>query len=101
VSALILADREYREPDTTLDSAFVAAYSAAWCLTAPSVLALARPAASGPVTIVAWLAAVVAVTTGVVNAIEDGAGVHELGRVYLVTFFVAWLSLLALAAVLW
>ncbi|MEX0749742.1 MAG: hypothetical protein WD359_02955, partial [Dehalococcoidia bacterium] len=95
------ADRRYLgNPlrDGALDWSAVFGYSAAWILTAPSVLAIGRIAGGRTVMIVAWVAAAAAVVVGLVNAIADGLGMDALGTIYVVSFLLALMALIPLAA---
>lgn len=100
-SLLEFAHPDYWNPVTALDWSAVWLYSAAWLLTAPSVLLLGRLASPRQAMTVAAVVAIGALLAGGANAIEDGFGVKALGTLYVVGFMTAWLALLPLAVTFW
>lgn len=92
---------DYWNPVTAADHFAVYAYSAAWLLTATSIVILrevAQPSAkiSNVFLIVAGACAV----TGVANGVEDGLGLRGFGMVYAIGVLTAVFGTLGLAAAL-
>ncbi len=104
VSSLMLAllHPDYWDPITTTDFAAVYAYTAAWLLTAVSLLILRE--VGPPDRLLLRTILVVAAgcaTAGIANALEDGLGIRDLGTLYVLGAIVGGFGLLFVAAMFW
>lgn len=100
-SLLEFARPDYYEPVTLGDWLAVASFSMAWLLSAIAVLLLSREVGYRVVRILGWVFAIAAIVTGLANAVEDALGQSWGGMPYVVGFFIAWLTLVPLAVVIW
>ena len=96
-SLLGFTQPNFTSPVTALDWLAVWLFTACWLLLAPSVILLARLAASRQVMAIAGVVAVAALCAGVANAVEDGLGAKAWGTLYIVGSLTGWFGLLALA----
>lgn len=83
---------------TAADFFSVYAYSAAWLLSAASLLTLrevAHPAP--PLSKVILVVAVACAVTGVANGVEDALGLRGFGPLYVIAFLVSGLGMFAIA----
>ncbi len=95
----ILFQPDYWDPVTAADFFAVYAYSAAWLLTAASLLTLREVARPEPALSSAILVVTVAcAVTGVANGLEDALGLRGFGPLYVVGVLVAGLGMFAIAA---
>ena len=99
----VLVDPDYVIPVTAADFFAVYSYSAAWLLTAASLVTLhevARPALGRSSAAILVVAAACAVA-GLANAVEDGLQLKALGLVYVIGALVGGFGMFGLAALLW
>ncbi len=99
----ILVHPDYWDPVTTADFFAVYAYSAAWLLTAASLLTLrdvARPALASSSSAILIVAAACAVA-GVANGVEDGLGLKGFGLLYVIGVLVGGFGMFVIAAMFW
>ena len=99
----ILVHPDYWNPVTAADFFAVYAYSAAWLLTAASLLTLrevARPALARSSSAIHVVAAACAVA-GVANGVEDGLGLTGFGPLYVIGVLVSGFGMFVIAALFW
>lgn len=99
----ILFHPDYWDPITAADFFAVYAYSAAWLLTAASLLALrevARPALAGSSSTILIVATACAVT-GIANGVEDGLGLKGFGPLYVIGVVISGFGMFVIAAMFW
>jgi hypothetical protein len=100
-SLLVMAGAQYWGATGLTDFFAVSLYTAAWLLAAPTMLLMTRGSPGRATNIFAKIFAVAAIVVGTANALEDAVGLTEMGTVYVVSFVVALLTLVPLAATLW
>ena len=98
----VLLHPSYWEPVSLVDWLAVFGYSAAWLLTAASLLVF-REVTRGDVLLRRTIVVVAGACaiTGIANALEDGFDVGGMGSVYVVGILSACLGMLVLAALSW
>jgi hypothetical protein len=99
----ILVHPDYWDPVTAADFFAVYVYSAAWLLTAASLLTLrevARPALARSSSAILVVAAACAVA-GVANGVEDGLGLTGFGPLYVIGALVSGFGMFVIAAMFW
>ena len=95
----VLFDPDYWEPVTSADHFAVYSYSAAFLLTAASLLILRAAARPAPgLAQVTMVVAGACVITGVANGIEDGLGLTGFGLVYVIGILASGIGMFVLAA---
>lgn len=97
----ILFDPDYWDPVTANDYVSIYLYSAAWLLTAASVLILREVAhPERGLSAVILVVAVACTVTGVANGIEDALGVSGFGLLYVVGIVSSVIGMVAIAVML-
>ena len=94
----VVVHPDYMHPVTAADHVSVYAYSAAWLLTAASLLILrevARPSAA--LSYGFLVVAGACVVTGIANGAEDGLGLKEFGIVYVIGVLIALFGMFGIA----
>jgi hypothetical protein len=98
----VLFQPAYWDPSTLADYFAVYAFSAAWLLTAASLLILRMVAPAAPnLSTAIFVVAGACVIAGVANGIEDGLGAKWLGAVYATSAVVGMIGMFVVGRLLW
>jgi hypothetical protein len=96
-----LAHPAYTDPVTLFDWFAVVGFSVAFFLTATGLLVLRESARRGlNVTVAVAVVAAACVGAGLMNLLEDGFGMTDLGPVYAVSALIAWLGMFVIAGMI-
>ena len=99
---LVLGHPNYWDPVTAADFFAVYAFSAAWLLTAASLVILREAACPArPLSAAILVVAAGCTLAGIANGVEDGFGVAGFGLLYVIGAIVGGFGLFAVAAMLW